>query len=58
MAHASAKDLIAQIENSSPNDMQYDARVKVLGEYIDHHVQEEQDEMFPAVKKQAWILKP
>ncbi len=49
--HASAKDLIAQIEGSSPSDDHYDARVKVLGEYIDHHVQEEENEMFPKVRR-------
>lgn len=48
--HSSAKELIAQIRSSSPDDMHYDAKVKVLGEYIDHHVQEEQNEMFPKVK--------
>jgi len=49
--HASAKDLIAQIEGSSPSDDHYDAKVKVLGEYIDHHVQEEEGEIFPKVRK-------
>lgn len=49
--HASAKDLIAQIRAMQPDEDHYDAKVKVLGEYIDHHVQEEQDEMFPKVKK-------
>jgi len=49
--HASAKDLIAQIEASSPDEELYDAKVKVLGEYIDHHVKEEEGEMFPKVKK-------
>lgn len=49
--HASAKDLIAQIESSSPADDLYDAKVKVLGEYINHHVQEEEGEMFPKVRK-------
>lgn len=49
--HASAKDLIAQIEGASPSDDHYDAKVKVLGEYIDHHVQEEEGEMFPKVRK-------
>ena len=49
--HASAKDLIAQIEGSSPSDDHYDAKVKVLGEYIDHHVQEEENEMFPKVRR-------
>lgn len=49
--HASAKDLIAQIESSSPSDDHYDAKVKVLGEFINHHVQEEEGEMFPKVRK-------
>ncbi len=49
--HASAKALIAQIESGSPDDPLYDARVKVLGEYIDHHVKEEEGEMFPKVRK-------
>jgi hemerythrin superfamily protein len=49
--HESAKELIAQIEGSSPEDDHFDARVKVLGEYIDHHVKEEEGEMFPKVKK-------
>lgn len=50
--HATAKDLIAQIEGASPDDDElYDARVKVLGEYIDHHVKEEEGEIFPKVKK-------
>ena len=45
--HASAKDLIAQIGSMSPDDELYDAKVKVLGEYVDHHVQEEEGELFP-----------
>ena len=49
--HASAKELIAQIEAGSPDDDHYDAKVKVLGEYIDHHVKEEEGEMFPKVRK-------
>ncbi|MFG6415175.1 hemerythrin domain-containing protein [Roseateles sp. DC23W] len=49
--HASAKELIAQIEAASADDDHYDAKVKVLGEYIDHHVKEEEDEMFPKVRK-------
>ena len=49
--HASAKDLIGQIEGSSPSDDHYDAKVKVLGEYIDHHVQEEENEIFPKVRR-------
>lgn len=49
--HASAKDLIAQIEGMSPDEDLYDAKVKVLGEYIEHHVKEEEGELFPEVKK-------
>ena len=50
--HATAKDLIAQLEGSSPaEDALYDAKVKVLGEYIDHHVKEEEGEIFPKAKK-------
>ncbi|WP_395345230.1 hemerythrin domain-containing protein [Variovorax sp. UC122_21] len=44
--HASAKDLIAQIQNAAEIDDMFDAKVKVLGEYIDHHVKEERNEMF------------
>lgn len=44
--HASAKDLIAQIKSMDPADDLFDAKVTVLGEYIDHHVKEERTEMF------------
>ena len=49
--HQSAKELIAQIEAMKPNDELYDAKVKVLGEYVRHHVKEEQNELFPDVRK-------
>ena len=49
--HASAKDLISQIQEMEPGDDLYDAKVTVLGEYIEHHVEEEEDEMFPKVRK-------
>jgi hemerythrin superfamily protein len=49
--HAGAKDLIAQLEDASPNDDLYDAKVTVLGEQIQHHVKEEEGEMFPKAKK-------
>ena len=49
--HASAKDLIAQIKGMSPDDDLYNAKVKVLGEYINHHVEEEEGEMFPKCRK-------
>ena len=49
--HASAKDLIGQIEGSSPSDENYDALVKVLGEYIKHHVKEEEGDMFKQARE-------
>ena len=49
--HAGAKDLIAQIEASGPGEELFDAKVTVLGEYVKHHVKEEQNEMFPKVRK-------
>ena len=49
--HASAEDLIAQLEGMSPGDDQYDAKVVVLGEYINHHVEEEEGEMFVKARK-------
>ena len=49
--HAAAKDLIAQIQGMDPDDALYDAKVLVLGEYVDHHVEEEESEIFPAAEK-------
>ena len=49
--HAAAKDLIRQIQEMDPEDDLYDAKVKVLGEEVEHHVEEEEKEMFPNVKK-------
>lgn len=49
--HASAKDLIQQLQSMSPSDDLYDAKVTVLGEYVDHHVEEEEGEMFKKARK-------
>jgi hemerythrin superfamily protein len=49
--HAGAKELIAQLEDASPEDDLYDAKVTVLGEQIEHHVKEEEGDMFPKAKK-------
>jgi hypothetical protein len=54
--HASAKDLIAQVQSGDPADDHYDARVKVLGEYITHHVVEEHMEMFPKCRRAGMDL--
>jgi len=49
--HASAKDLIAKLEGMEAGGEEYDATFTVLGEYVNHHIEEEQDQMFPKMKK-------
>ncbi len=51
--HDGAKKLIAEIEAMQPADQFYDAKVKVLGEYITHHVKEEEQPggLFAQAKK-------
>jgi hemerythrin superfamily protein len=51
--HAGAKNLIAQIEQSGPDDDYYDSKVKVLSEMIKHHVKEEEQRggMFAEAKQ-------
>lgn len=55
--HGSAKDLIAKIEAGNPGGHEYDAWVTVLGEYVKHHVKEEQSEIFPEMRKSDLDLK-
>jgi hemerythrin-like domain-containing protein len=49
--HQAAEELISQLEQMEPGDEMYDAKFTVLGEYVDHHITEEQKEMFPKAKK-------
>jgi hemerythrin-like domain-containing protein len=49
--HASLKDLIRQIEDREQMDEQYEAKVRVLGEYVKHHVGEEEHELFPRLER-------
>ena len=44
------------LEGVEPDGEMYDAKVKVLSEYVEHHVKEEQNEMFPKVKGSALDL--
>lgn len=48
--HQAIQDLIVQIEAMEPSDVLYDAKVVVLGEEVERHVQEEESEMFPLVE--------
>ena len=48
--HETAKTLIEQLENMEPDDPNYYATFTVLGEYVMHHVKEEEGELFPACK--------
>jgi hypothetical protein len=48
--HATLKDLIAQVEGVEPDGEMFDAKIKVMSEYVKHHVKEEQNELFPKVK--------
>ena len=52
--HDGAKVLIAEIEAGGPDDQFYDAKVKVLSEMIEHHVEEEEkrvEGMFAQARK-------
>ena len=50
--HATLKMLIERIENSKGDDPHFDAYVHVMGEYVKHHVEEEEDEMFSELRKE------
>lgn len=54
--HGAARELIAQIGAAKASESHYDARVKVLGEEIRHHVKDEESELFPACRKAGMNL--
>jgi len=54
--HNTLKDLIAQVEGVEPDGEMYDAKIKVMCEYVKHHVKEEESEMFPKAKKSTMDL--
>lgn len=49
--HATLKNLIEALEGNAPNDPLFDATLRVLGEYVKHHVKEEEGEIFPLARK-------
>ena len=48
--HATLKDLIAQVKDVEPDGEMFDAKIKVMSEYVKHHVKEEQNQIFPKAK--------
>ena len=55
--HDSAKALIRQLERMKPGDPKFAATFTVLGEYVNHHVKEEESEMFPKARRARINLK-
>lgn len=49
LKHGTLKGLIAEVEGLEPDAEDFDAKVKVLSEYVKDHVKEEQEQMFPRV---------
>jgi hemerythrin-like domain-containing protein len=48
--HASIKVLVRRIEESGPADEYYETLVRVLGDYVKHHVAEEERELFSRLR--------
>jgi hemerythrin superfamily protein len=49
--HLSVKRIIADLLEMEPDDPQFDAKITVLQEQVEHHVEEEEKELFPKVQK-------
>jgi len=49
--HQTLKDIVGRLEMAPTSDPLYDAGVKVLSEYVKHHVKEEENELFPKVRQ-------
>jgi hemerythrin superfamily protein len=49
--HALVKNLVAELEEMSASDEQYEAKVKVLKDVVEHHVEEEEGQLMPKAKK-------
>ena len=49
--HHMVRIAIAELENMDEDDERFEAKFTVLSEMVRHHIKEEEDEMFPKVKK-------
>ena len=48
--HATVKNLIGEIEAMEVGEELYDAKMRVLGEMVKHHIREEEEELFPELE--------
>ena len=49
--HLAMKRIVADLLESAPSDDQFEAKMTVLKEQVEHHVEEEEKELFPKVRK-------
>jgi len=49
--HLAMKRLLADVIEGEVEDEQFEARIEVLREQVEHHVEEEEKELFPKVRK-------
>ena len=54
--HHIVKWTLSELMKMSPTDERYDAKVKVLTELVRHHIQEEEEELFPTLRE-TWTRK-
>jgi hemerythrin superfamily protein len=50
--HLAVKRIVADLLEMSPKDEHFEAKIKVLKEQVEHHVEEEENELFPKVQKE------
>ena len=54
--HDGIRSLVEQLKTALPGDDHFDAKVKVLSEYVSHHVREEENDLFPKVVRTSLDL--
>jgi len=56
--HAATAAMLAELELMDPEEPLYDAKFKVLGEYVRHHVSEEESRLFAQARRSGIALGP
>jgi hemerythrin-like domain-containing protein len=54
--HIVARQLISELESMHPDDDHFDAKFSVLGEYVRHHIEEEQNKIFAKIRQSGMDL--